>query len=78
MLKLSALLPIHCNDRAISIKTEKRFLKDLKDFDAAYLWPGLSLDTVTSVNKQSKPIFWERVNTCQRQAKSIFLAKTLE
>ncbi|WP_333203899.1 glycosyltransferase family 4 protein [Microcoleus sp. S28C3] len=124
MLKLSALSPIHCNDRAIShvffsvckewqhpelkarmvvpscdrscrgsniveaipsflkklyyrspslpkIKTEKRFLKDLKDFDAAYLWPGLSLDTVKSVNKQSKPIFWERVNTCQRQAKSI-------
>ncbi|MGB7712272.1 MAG: glycosyltransferase family 4 protein [Microcoleus sp.] len=124
MLKLSALFPIHCSDRAIShvffsvckewhnselnarmvvpscdrscrssniveaipsflkklyyrspslpkIKAEKRFLKDLKDFDAAYLWPGTSSDTVKSVNKHNKPIFWERVNTCQRQAKSI-------
>ena len=124
MLKLSALFPIHCNDRAIShvffsvckqwqnpelkarmvvpscdsscrysniveaipsllkklyysshsapkIKAEKRFLKDIKNFDVAYLWPGLSVDTVKSVNKQSKPIFLERVNTCQRQAKSI-------
>ncbi|MEG4578366.1 glycosyltransferase family 4 protein [Microcoleus sp. MON1_C5] len=124
MLKVSALFPIHCNDRAIShvffsvckewqkpdlkarmvvpscepscrdsniveaipsflkklyyrspsapkIKTEKRFLQDIKNFDAAYLWPGISLDTVRSVNQQSKPIFWERVNSCQRQAKSI-------
>ncbi|WP_333298977.1 glycosyltransferase family 4 protein [Microcoleus sp. M2_C6] len=124
MLKLSALLPFHCSDRAIShvffsvckqwqnpelkarmvvpscdsscrdsniveaipsllkklyyrspsapkIKAEKRFLKDLKNFDVAYLWPGISVDTVKSVNKQSKPIFWERVNSCQRQAKSI-------
>lgn len=124
MLKLSALFPIHCSDRAIShvffsvckewhnselkarmvvpscdcscrgsnmveaipsflkklyylcptlpkIKAEKRFLKDLKDFDVAYLWPGTSLDTVKSVNKHNKPIFLERVNTCQRQAKSI-------
>ncbi|MEG4595504.1 glycosyltransferase family 4 protein [Microcoleus sp. F6_B6] len=124
MLKLSALLPFHCNDRAIShvffsvckewqgpdlkalmvvpscdrscrdsniveaipsfltqlyyrspsaprIKAEKRFLKDIKNFDVAYLWPGISLDTVKSVNKQSKPIFWERVNNCQREAKSI-------
>ncbi|MEG4810736.1 glycosyltransferase family 4 protein [Microcoleus sp. F8-D3] len=124
MLKLSALLPFHCNDRAIShvffsvckewqgpdlkalmvvpscdrscrdsniveaipsfltqlyyrspslprIKAEKRFLKDIKNFDVAYLWPGISLDTVKNVNKQSKPIFWERVNNCQREAKSI-------
>ncbi|MEG4276518.1 glycosyltransferase family 4 protein [Microcoleus sp. MON1_C1] len=35
------------------------------------MWPGISLDTVRSVNQQSKPIFWERVNSCQRQAKSI-------
>ncbi|WP_333318435.1 glycosyltransferase family 4 protein [Microcoleus sp. B4-C1] len=124
MLKLSALFPIHCDDRAIShvffsvckqwqnpelkarmvvpscdsscrdsniveaipsllkklyyrsdsapkIKAEKHFLKDIKNFDVAYLWPGLSVDTVKSVNKQSKAIFLERVNTCQRQAKSI-------
>ena len=123
MLKLSALFPIHCSDRAIShvffsvckewqcpelkarmvvpscdracrgsniveaippllkklyyrlpsapkIKAEKRFLKDIKDFDAAYLWPGLSLDTVKRVNNHRKPIFFEAVNTCQSQAKN--------
>ncbi|WP_333234308.1 glycosyltransferase family 4 protein [Microcoleus sp. Pol14C2] len=124
MLKLSALLPFHCNNRAIShvffsvckewqgpdlkalmvvpscdrecrdsniveaipsfltplyyrspsaprIKAEKRFIKELKNFDVAYLWPGTSVDTVKSVNKQNKAIFWERVNNSQRQAKSI-------
>ncbi|MEO6861312.1 MAG: glycosyltransferase family 4 protein [Microcoleus sp.] len=53
------------------IKTEKRFLKDLKDFDVAYLWPGISFDTFKSVNKHSKPIFAERVNSYQSQAKRI-------
>ncbi|MEG4091868.1 glycosyltransferase family 4 protein [Microcoleus sp. Pol12B4] len=53
------------------IKAEKRFIKELKKFDVAYLWPGTSVDTVKSVNKQSKAIFWERVNNSQRQAKSI-------
>ncbi|MGB3265724.1 MAG: glycosyltransferase family 4 protein [Microcoleus sp.] len=53
------------------IKAEKRFLKDIKDFDAAYLWPGISLDVVNSVNKQNKPIFAERVNGLQSQAKRI-------
>ncbi|MCY7384723.1 MAG: glycosyltransferase family 4 protein [Microcoleus sp. CAN_BIN18] len=124
MLKLSALFPIHCNDRAIShvflsvckewqnselkarmvvpscdrscrdsnlieaipsflaklyysshslpqIKAEKRFLKDIKKFDVAYLWPGTSVDTVKSVHNHSKPIFLERVNSYQKQAKSI-------
>lgn len=124
MLKLSALFPIHCNDRAISHvffsvckewqnselkarmvvpscdrpcrgsyiveaiptlltkvyyrfpslpknEAEKRFLKDFKDFDAAYLWPGISQETVKSLSKYNKPIFYERVNTYQRQAKSV-------
>ena len=124
MLKLSALFPIHCTDRAIghvffsvckewqdselearmvvascdspcrgshvveAIPTlltkvyylfpswpkneaEKRFIKDLKDFDAAYLWPGISQETVKSVSKHNKPIFYERVNTYQRQAKTV-------
>lgn len=61
----------YCSPSLPKITAEKRFLKDIKDFDVAYLWPGISLDTVKSVNKQSKPIFWERVNSCQRQAKSI-------
>lgn len=124
MLKLSALFPIHCSDRAIShvffsvckewqgpdlkarmvvpscdrpcrgsnlveaipsflnklyyrnpslpkIKAEKRFLKDIKDFDVAYLWPGISSDTAKSVNKYNKPIFFERVNSCQSESKRI-------
>ena len=61
----------YCSPSLPKITAEKRFLKDIKDFDVAYLWPGISLDTVKSVNKQSKPIFLERVNSCQRQAKSI-------
>ncbi|WP_194065173.1 glycosyltransferase family 4 protein [Tychonema sp. LEGE 07203] len=56
---------------APQIKAEKRFLKDIKDFDAAYLWPGISLDVVKSVNNQNKPIFAERVNGLQSQAKRI-------
>ncbi|MEG5035224.1 glycosyltransferase family 4 protein [Microcoleus sp. AT3-D2] len=53
------------------IKTEKRFLKDFKDFDLAYLWPGISLDFVKRVNKQSKPIVLEGVNSYQGEAKII-------
>lgn len=53
------------------ITAEKRFLKDIKDFDVAYLWPGISVDTVKSVNKHSKPIFMEGVNSCESQAKRI-------
>lgn len=53
------------------IATEKRFLKELKAFDAAYLWPAPSLDTVKSIRKQNKPIFFELVNTAQKQSKSI-------
>lgn len=53
------------------IKAEKRFLKDLKDFDLAYLWPTTSPDTVKSVYNHSKPIFLERVNSSQKQTKSI-------
>jgi glycosyltransferase involved in cell wall biosynthesis len=124
MLKLSALFPIHCSNRAIShvffsvckewqgpelkarmvvpscdrpcrgsnlveaipsflnklyyrnpslpkIKAEKRFLQDIKDFDVAYLWPGISSETVKSVNKYNKPIFFEQVNSCQSEAKII-------
>ncbi|WP_370588946.1 glycosyltransferase family 4 protein [Tychonema sp. LEGE 06208] len=53
------------------IKTEKRFLKDFKDFDLAYLWPGISLDFVKRVNKQNKPIVLERVNSYQSESKRI-------
>lgn len=124
MLKISALLPIYCNDRAIShvfmsvcggwqgpnlqarmivpnctpycrgknlveaipllLKkwyyrrveipiqvAEKRFLKDLQEFDAAYLWPGVSLNLYEAVKQRKKPIFLERVNCCQQKSKQI-------
>jgi glycosyltransferase involved in cell wall biosynthesis len=124
MLKLSALFPIHCNDRAIghvffsvckelqnselnarmvvpscdppcrgyniveavpSFLTklyyrfpnvpknlsEKRFLKDIKDFDVAYFWPSISYETTKIVHNHNKPIFFEIVNSAERQAKSI-------
>ena len=59
------------NSSLPQIKAEKRFLKDIKDFDVAYLWPGISFDTVKGVNKQNKPIFLERVNSHQIEAKRI-------
>ena len=51
--------------------TEKRFLRDLKDFDAAYLWPNTSIETFRKVKQESKPIFLERINCYTKQAKSI-------
>ncbi|MBD1883960.1 glycosyltransferase family 4 protein [Microcoleus vaginatus] len=51
--------------------TEKRFLRDLKDFDAIYLWPNTSIETFRKVKQQSKPIFLERINCYTKQAKFI-------
>ena len=51
--------------------TEKRFLKELKGTDAAYLWPGTSLDFFEKVKKSNKPIFLERVNCHTAKAKHI-------
>jgi hypothetical protein len=51
--------------------TEKRFLRDIKDFDAIYLSPNTSIETFRKVKQQSKPIFWERINCCTKQAKFI-------
>ena len=53
------------------LMAEKRFLKDLKDFDAAHLWPDVSLETFRQVNKSGKPIFLERINTPVENAKRI-------
>jgi glycosyltransferase involved in cell wall biosynthesis len=50
---------------------EKRFLRDLKDFDAMYLWPHTSLETFRRVKQEGKPIFVERFNCYTKQAKSI-------
>ena len=51
--------------------TEQRFLRDLKDFDAAYLWPGVSLQTFERTKAYGKPIFLERVNCFTGFAKQI-------
>jgi len=50
---------------------EKRFLKDLRKFDAAYLWPGVSIDTLKRVKDAGKPIFLERINCYMGTAKYI-------
>ncbi len=50
---------------------EKRFLRDLKDFDAAYLWPNTSLEIFKKSKKLGKPIFLERINCYTGKAKRI-------
>lgn len=50
---------------------EKRFLRDLNDFDATYLWPNTSIETFRKVKERSKPIFLERINCYTKEAKSI-------
>lgn len=51
--------------------TEKRFLRELEDFDAAHIWPGTSLLTLKKANKSAKPIFLERINSYMGTAKQI-------
>ena len=50
---------------------EKRFLRELKNFDAAYLWPSASLETFKEAKKIGKPIFLERINCYTGKAKHI-------
>jgi glycosyltransferase involved in cell wall biosynthesis len=50
---------------------EKRFLKDLKKFDAAHIWPGTTLDVIEKTKKMDKPIFLERINTFTGNSKRI-------
>ncbi|MDX2243515.1 MAG: glycosyltransferase [Leptolyngbyaceae cyanobacterium bins.302] len=52
-------------------KAEKLFLKKLKHFDAAYIWPGISLETTRQAKAISKPIFLERVNCFTGHSKQI-------
>jgi glycosyltransferase involved in cell wall biosynthesis len=51
--------------------TEKRFLKDMRDYDGAYLWPTTSLEIFRKVKKLDKPIILERINCYQGKAKRI-------
>lgn len=50
---------------------EKRFLRDIKDFDAVYLWPATSLETFRKVKQTGQPIFLERINCYMGKAKHI-------
>lgn len=50
---------------------QKRFLKDLAAFDAAYIWPTTSLETFRKAREIGKPIFLERINCFQGKAKNI-------
>ena len=50
---------------------EKRFIQDVKDFDALYLWPDVSLATFRKVKKYDKTIFMERINCYTGKAKDI-------
>ena len=52
--------------------TEKRFLRDIKDFDAIYLWPNTSIETFRKVKQQSKPIFWS-VSTALQSRQNLLL-----
>lgn len=51
--------------------TEQRFIKKMRNYDIAYLWPGCSNKTVQTLKKQGKIIIFENINCHQRYAKAI-------
>jgi glycosyltransferase involved in cell wall biosynthesis len=50
---------------------EKRFMRDINDFDAVYLFPPTSLETFRKVKQQGKKSFVERINCSTKNAKFI-------
>ncbi len=60
----------HSKDLTNSI-TEKRFLQDIKNFDVAYLWPEISLESLNKIKQKDKPIVLERINTYTGYSKHI-------
>lgn len=50
---------------------EQRFLRDINHYDAAYLWPATSLQTLKQIKQIGKPIFLERINCYTGKAKQI-------
>lgn len=50
---------------------ELRLLKELTHAEAAYIWPGASLEVINSIRETSKPLFLERVNCFTGKAKQI-------
>lgn len=51
--------------------TEWTYLREIEQFDAAYIWPGVSLEMMRKVKAQCKPIFLERINCFTGKAKTI-------
>jgi glycosyltransferase involved in cell wall biosynthesis len=50
---------------------ENLFLKKLSQFDASYIWPGISLKTMQKARNSGKPVFLERVNCFTGLSKQI-------
>jgi glycosyltransferase involved in cell wall biosynthesis len=50
---------------------ERQFLKQFQAYDAVSLWPGVSLAVTKRVKASGKPIFLERINCFQGEAKPL-------
>ncbi len=50
---------------------ERQFLKQFQSYDAVSLWPGVSLAVTKRVKASGKPIFLERINCFQGEAKRL-------
>jgi len=59
------------NAKASRAMAERRFLRDIKDFDVAYLWPGISSETFRRAKQSGRTIFMERINCYPGTAKRI-------
>ncbi|NJL21900.1 MAG: hypothetical protein HC895_15590 [Leptolyngbyaceae cyanobacterium SM1_3_5] len=51
--------------------TELRYLRKLRAFDAAYIWPKISTPTIARAKAAGKPVFLERINCSTSTARSI-------
>lgn len=65
------LLAKVCSVQTLSRLADKIFLKRMKHYDIAYLWPGCSLDVFTKLKQKQKKIVIECVNCHQQVAKNI-------
>jgi glycosyltransferase involved in cell wall biosynthesis len=55
--------------------TEQAFLRELPEFDLAYLWPGYSCSAVRQIQAAGKPVVVEHVNCTVAKAKQILDAE---
>jgi glycosyltransferase involved in cell wall biosynthesis len=51
--------------------TEFQYLRKLRSFDAAYIWPKTSTQTIVRAKTIGKPVFLERINCSTSMARSI-------